>query len=75
MKSHPQQRSYIDSCWERENQFLLSVAPGKVTVLHWKATHLKIFRQHKLDLIDVKKKKKSQSCVKGIWEKFREKMK
>lgn len=54
---------------------MLSVAPGKGTMLHWKVTHLRLFGQHKQDLIGVKKKKKkTQSCVKGTWEKFREKM-
>lgn len=29
--------------------------PGKDTMLHWKVTHLRLFGQHKLDLIGEKK--------------------
>lgn len=52
---------------------MLSVAPGKDTMFQWKVTHLRLFGQHILDLIGVKKKK-TQSCMEGSWEKFREKM-
>lgn len=52
---------------------MLSVAPGKDTMLHWKVTHLRLFGQHKQDLIGVKKKKKdSELCERDMGEVQRE---
>lgn len=53
MKSHFRQRSYwqLIAVGRQEPVFFMSFALGKSITLLWKATHPKIYGQHKLDLM------------------------
>lgn len=39
----------VNRSWEPGNQVFKSTVPDKVTILHWKATHPKLYSQHKLN--------------------------
>lgn len=53
-----------ESCWERESPvFFKDVIPDRSAALQWKATHPRVYGQHKLHLMGKKKKEERQYWV------------